>query len=48
MLELAITQGADFLRFARNAKAIMLPDGSTVMGPLRACPTSSGTTPSAR
>lgn len=38
MLELAITQGADFLRYTRNAKAIDLPDGTTVLGPLAALP----------
>lgn len=34
MFELAITRGAEFLRFSRNAKAIVLPDGGTVLGPL--------------
>lgn len=34
MFELAITQGADFIAYTRNAKAIILPDGTTVLGPL--------------
>lgn len=34
MLELAITHGADFVRYSRNAKAIELPDGTIVLGPL--------------
>lgn len=34
MFELAVTRGAEFLRFSRNAKAIVLPDGGTVLGPL--------------
>lgn len=34
MFDLAITRGAGFLRFSRNAKAIVLPDGGTVLGPL--------------
>ena len=34
MLELAVTQDGNFLRFTRNARAIGLPDGSTVLGPL--------------
>lgn len=34
MLELAITQGALFVAFTRNATAIELPDGTTVLGPL--------------
>jgi hypothetical protein len=38
MLELAITQAADFLAFARNAKTISMPDGSTVWGPLKVLP----------
>lgn len=38
MLELAITQGADFLRFTRNASAMVLPDGTTVLGPLLTLP----------
>ncbi|MBC7908318.1 MAG: hypothetical protein H7Y60_16445 [Rhodospirillaceae bacterium] len=38
MLELAITQSADFLRFTRNASAMVLPDGTTVLGPLLTLP----------
>ncbi|MBX9633414.1 MAG: hypothetical protein K2X44_00405 [Magnetospirillum sp.] len=38
MFELAVTQGADVIRYTRNAKTIELPDGSTVMGPLSALP----------
>ncbi|MBX9633504.1 MAG: hypothetical protein K2X44_00860, partial [Magnetospirillum sp.] len=38
MFELAITQGANFLRYTRNARAIELPDGSTVLGPLATLP----------
>jgi hypothetical protein len=38
MHQLAITQDAQFLSFTRNAKAIPMPDGSTVWGPLKALP----------
>lgn len=38
MLELAITQDADFIRYTRNAKAIALPNGATVLGPLATLP----------
>lgn len=38
MFELAITRGIDFIRFTRNARAIGLPDGSTVLGPLARLP----------
>lgn len=34
MFELAITRGTEFVRFSRNARAIVLPDGCTVLGPL--------------
>ncbi len=37
-MDLAITKGADFLAFTRNAKAITLPDGVTVLGPLVSLP----------
>lgn len=37
-MELAITKGADFIRFSRNAKAIVLPDGGTVLGPVTCLP----------
>lgn len=42
MLELAITQGVDFIAFTRNAKAISLPNGTTVLGPLASFPHVSG------
>lgn len=42
MLELAITQGADFLAYSRNAKVIPLPDGTTVLGPLSHLPHHAG------
>lgn len=38
MQELAITRGAEFVRFSRNARAIVLPDGCTVLGPLARLP----------
>ena len=34
MFELAVTRGTEFIRFTRNARAIVLPDGATVLGPL--------------
>ncbi|MEW5727708.1 MAG: hypothetical protein AB1918_07775 [Pseudomonadota bacterium] len=39
---IAITQGSAVLSMPRNAKGITLPDGATVMGPLRALPHPAG------
>jgi len=38
MFELAITRGGDFVAYTRHAKAILLPDGTTVLGPLSVLP----------
>lgn len=42
MNRIAITQGDVFLAFARNAKAIPLPDGTTAWGPVKTFPRASG------
>lgn len=42
MFDLAITQGDSFVSYTRNAKAIDLPDGTTVLGPLSHLPHHAG------